>query len=157
MQLKNTDNLPIVDSFIRLFGEAANGAAPHFDKEIEFRKLSKEENDYSDIMGRVGRTVYISMEEAGKIGLTDSELLASIAHEVGHIVYNTRSWQIDCEERADAYAAELGLGRQMISTIEKIADSRRYPRLTSHLVRRIHFLQNACRPEGMQPSRREVC
>ncbi len=104
-----------------------------------------QENEYHDIMGRVSNVIYYSEEEVGRIGLSDTEVLAALAHEIGHIVYNTRGWQRDQEERADSFAAELGLGTQMIAAIEKIISSRRYHNLTSLLVRRIHFLQNMVR------------
>lgn len=145
MQLRNRDNIEIVDSFIRLFGGLLEDLASHYDGAIEFRRLLPEENDFQDLMGRVGNTVFFSPEEVGKIGLTDVEILAALAHEVGHIVYNTRGWDPDCEERADTLAAELGLGSQMISALEKIIDSRRYRKLTSLLIGRIHFLQNMMR------------
>lgn len=145
MQLINSDNIPIVDSFIRLYGDVLSDKISHYDGDIQFRILKKEDNDYQDIMGRIGRTIYISPEEVGRIGLSDPEILAAIAHEIGHIVYHTHAWQSDCEQRADMLAAELGLGSQMISAIEKILQSRRYSKLTSLLVGRIHFLQNMMR------------
>lgn len=142
MRLINKDNIEIVDSFIRMYGDTVKQSAPHFDRDIEFRLLKEKDNDYRDIMGRLGRVVYYSPEEVGNIGLSTPEILASLAHEVGHIVYGTCGWQPDCEQRADSFAAELGLGAQMISAIGKLLDSRRYPRLTRSLVDRIHFLQN---------------
>lgn len=145
MELINTEKIPVVESFVRLYGETINEIASHYDKPIYFRSLSHDENEYGDIMGRVGRTIYISEEEVGWIGLSVPEIFAALAHEVGHIVYNTHGWQSDCEQRADMLAAYLGLGRQMISAIEKILDSRRFSGLTSLLVARIHFLQNIMR------------
>lgn len=145
MQFINKQNIEIVDIFIRMFGDSVSKIASHFTEPIEFKLLDKEENTYDDIVVRMGRTIYISPEETGKIGLTDTEMLAVIAHEIGHIVYYTHSWQPDCEQRADQLAAMLGLGTQMIGAIEKILDSRRYKKLTSLLVERIHFLQNMMR------------
>ena len=145
MLFRNRDNIEIVDSFIRLFGGLINEIASHYKGDIEFRILREEENEFHDIMGRVGNTIYVSPKEVGLIGLSDVEMLAALAHEVGHIVYNTRGWDPDCEQRADMLAAELGLGAQMISAIEKILDSRRYNRLTAMLIGRIHFLQNMMR------------
>lgn len=145
MKLINIDNIPIVDSFIRLYGDVISEIASHYDRPISFCRLSREENDYRDIMGRIGTTVYISDEEVGMMGLTAPEIFASLAHEIGHIVYHTHDWQPDCEQRADMLAAQLGLGSQMIAAIEKILDSRRFSKLTSMLVGRIHFLQNMMR------------
>lgn len=142
MQLINIDNLPIVDSFIRLYGEQVEKFGSHYKRDIEFHILRKDQNEFSDIMGRISNRIYLSPEEVGRIGLSDPEILASLAHEIGHIIYNTHSWEFDCEQRADSLAAELGLGSQMICAIEKILESHRFPRLTSMLVGRIHFLQN---------------
>lgn len=145
MQLINRENIEIVDIFTHMYGDLLNSLMPHYQGTIEFKNLLTDDNEYKDIMGRVGNVIFISREEAGKIGLTDTEMLAAIAHEIGHIVYNTRNWQADCEQRADMLAADLGLGSQMIRAIEKILDSRRYQRLTALLIQRIHFLQNMMR------------
>lgn len=148
MKLINRDGLPIVNAFIRLFGDAISSLVPSCCGDIEFRLLRESENEYHDLMGRVANIIYYSPEEVGRIGLTDSEILAALAHEVGHIAYNTRGWQQFCEERADTFAAELGLGRQMVSAIERILDSRKYPALSSQLIGRIHFLQNVLGEES---------
>lgn len=91
----NPDGLEIVESFIRLYGRAVSSVAPHFEGVIVFRKLSRQDNQYDDIMGRIGKTIYISEEEVGKLGLSYPEFLAAIAHEVGHVVYSTRGWDMD--------------------------------------------------------------
>lgn len=145
MKLTNKDNIEIVDAFVRIYGDIIKQKASHMDGDIEFRLLKEDENEYHDILGRLGRRVYFSPEEAGRIGLGDTEVLAALAHEVGHIVYGTCGWQPDSEQRADTFAAELGLGDQMIGAIGKILDSRRYRKLTSQLVERIHYLQNMMR------------
>ena len=142
MKLINENNLAIVAAFIRLYGDALGVLASHYDRPIVFKRLDKTDNQYGDIMARIGNTIYISEEEVGKLGLSDPEIMAALAHEVGHVIYSTRGWDPDCEQRADSVAADLGLGRQMISALEKFIESRRYPRLTSLLVSRIHFLQN---------------
>lgn len=142
MIIQNNNKIPHVSAFIRLYGESLEKLACNFERPIVFKRLNKTENRYHDIMARLGQTIYISEEEVGKLGLTDPEILAVIAHEIGHVIYSTNSWQPYCEERADSVAADLGLGKQMISAIEKIIESRKYPQLTSNLVARIHFLQN---------------
>lgn len=145
MRLINRTDIPVIESFIRLFGDEVKRLAPHYEGDIVFKEVDESDNRYGDNMGRLGNCVYVSDREVGRLGLSDSEILASLAHEVGHIVYSTAGWLPDCEQRADSFAAELGLGNQMISAIEKILDSRRYSRLTSLLVERIHFLQNTIR------------
>ena len=147
MHFINRQNIEIVDVFVRLFGEPVADEAPHFPHPIIFKRLRSEDNRYNDIMVSVGNTIYISVEESGSIGLSDIEMLAAIAHEIGHVIYGAHSWLPDSEQRADMLAAKIGLGNQMISTIEKFIESRRYSSLTSQLVGRIHFLQNMLRSE----------
>lgn len=145
MHFINRQNIEIVDVFVRLFGEPVADEASHYSHPIIFKLLRSEDNRYNDIMVSVGNTIYISIEESGKVGLSDTEMLAAIAHEIGHVVYGAHSWLPDCEQRADLLAAKIGLGNQMISAIEKFLDSRRYPDITSQLVGRLHFLQNMMR------------
>lgn len=145
MKFINKGNIEIVDVFIHMYGKLISDVAPHYAGDIEFKILTAEENGFGDIMGRVGNTVFYSPDEVSRIGLTPTETLAVLAHEIGHIVYSTSGWQPDCEQRADTFAAELGLGNQMIGAIEKIIDSRRFRSLSSALVGRIHYLQNLAR------------
>ena len=145
MRFYNEENIEIVSSFIRLYGDVLEKIASHYDGDVIFKSLPESENQYHDIMGRLGNTVYISEKEVGRLGLTPPEIFAVLAHEIGHMVYHTRGWDWDCEQRADSLAADLGLGNQMISALEKIIESRRYQKLTSLLVSRIHFLQNVMR------------
>ncbi len=145
MHFINRQDIEIVDVFVRLFGEPVAEAAAHYTMPIIFKRLERADNKYNDIMVSMGNTIYISLDEIGSIGLSDTEILASIAHEIGHIVYGAHGWWPDCEQRADMMAAKVGLGNQMISAIEKFIDSHRYRRLTSQLVGRIHFLQNMMR------------
>ena len=145
MHFINRQDIEIVDVFVRLFGEPVAEEATHYNMPIIFKRLDRDDNRYNDIMVSMGNTIYISMEEIGSIGLSDTETLAASAHEIGHIVYGAHGWWPDCEQRADMLAAKIGLGNQMISAIEKFIDSRRYRPLTSELVGRIHFLQNMMR------------
>ncbi len=61
-----------------------------------------------------------------QVGLTEEELLASIAHEIGHIVLRFRDKdgmyeQPQSEEIfADGIACQIGLARPLLSTIEKL-------------------------------------
>lgn len=142
LQLSNIDSIPIADTFIRMFGDALSRMFPDFSRRLEFRLLRPESNDYRDIMVRLGDRIFISPEECGRLGLSDPEMLAVMAHELGHILYRTSPFDIDSESRADTLAAELGLGHQMIAAIERIISSRRFRHLTSQLVSRIQFLQH---------------
>lgn len=147
MKLENPYNLPVVEAFIRLYADAINDKCDWKNKTIRFLPLPDHENKFRDVIVRYRDAIYISSSEIGKLGLTRPELFASLAHELGHIVYGMQPFGIDAETRADAFAAELGLGSQMISVIEKIIHSRRYRDITSRLVQRIQFLQHLVKPE----------
>lgn len=142
MQFVNDAGLPVVDGFIRLFGPELSRMFAERDVIVVFKILHDSENDYRDIIARLGNTVYLSVSEVGELGLTDPEIFAALTHEIGHIMYGSQRFGIDAETRADSLAAELGLANQMISVIDKVIMSRRFPRLTSQLVCRIQYLQH---------------
>lgn len=142
MKLYNPFDLPVVASFIRLFGETITKKFEDNNTVITFLPLSDDENEYDDIIVRLGDKIYLSEKEIGRLGLSDPEIFASLAHELGHILYHTHPWGFDAESRADTLAAELGLRDQMISVIDKIITSRRFRNVTSSLVQRIQFLKH---------------
>lgn len=147
----NKYELPEVESFLRLYGDDLRARFDAMRKladnksdlpeTIEFVPLPDEENEYDDVVVKLENRIYISKRMVGEMGFSYPELFAVLAHELGHILYRTNPWGFDAEERADSLAAELGLGTQMISVIEKIIASRRFRNITSALVRRIQFLQ----------------
>ncbi|MDE6682355.1 MAG: ImmA/IrrE family metallo-endopeptidase [Muribaculaceae bacterium] len=150
MKLENPYNLPIVDAFIRLYGELIADKCAWKDRTVRFLPLPDYDNKFRDIIVRYRDAIYISSSEIGQLGLTRPEIFASLAHELGHIVYGMQPFGIDAETRADGFAAELGLASQMISVIEKIIQSRRFRGITSQLVQRIQFLQHLEKPEVFQ-------
>ena len=142
MNIINHTDIPEVESFLRLYGPLIEQRFGHEEFDVEIFPLPDEENAYGDILVRLGKKVYISATQTGKLGLSIPELYAAIAHELGHIFYRTHPWAADAENRADTLAAEVGLGDQMIRVIEKIILSRRYSHITSNLVQRIQFLRH---------------
>lgn len=150
MKLENPYNLPVVDAFIRLYGGVIADKCDWKNKDIRFLPLPDYDNKFRDIIVRYRDAIYISTSEIGKLGLTRPEIFASLAHELGHIVYGMQPFGIDAETRADGFAAELGLASQMISVIEKIIQSRRFRAITSQLVQRIQFLQHLEKPQVFQ-------
>lgn len=147
MTFENPYKLPIVDSFIRLFSEAIMAKGECQDIRVNFLPLPDRDNRYRDIIVRYRDSIYISGSEIGKLGLTEPEIFAALAHELGHIVYGMQPFGIDAETRADSFAAELGLADQMIMVIEKIILSKRFDGMISKLVQRIQFLQHLIKPE----------
>lgn len=142
MKFVNTDRIPVVDSFLRLYGESLETLFPRRAVTIEFRNLPDSENEYHDVIVRLLNSVYVSAKETGNLGLTEPEIFAALMHEIGHILYGTLPFGSDAEMRADTLAAEMGLGLQMISVLEKIISSRRFRNITGELVRRIQYLQH---------------
>lgn len=142
MKLYNPFDLPVVASFIRLFGDTITEKFEDNNTVITFLPLSDDENEYDDIIVRLGDKIYLSEKEIGRLGLSDPEIFAALAHELGHILYHTHPWGFDAESRADTLAAELGLRDQMISVIDKIITSKRFRNVTSSLVQRIQFLKH---------------
>ena len=142
MKITNHTDIKEVDSFLRLYGEVLQQRYGEIEKAVDILPLDEEDNDYGDIIVRLGNRIFISKSRVGELGLTIPELYAAIAHELGHIFYHTAPWDVDAETRADTLAAELGLGNQMINVIDKIICSRRYRHITSQLVQRIQFLRH---------------
>lgn len=129
-----------VEKFLNLYNSTLNHFTGGDNRTVTFHSLPPDENQFRDIIVRLRNDIYISPEEVGRLGLSDPELFAALAHEIGHILYSSRPFGDDAEQRADTFAFELGLGRQMISVIEKIIASRRYRHLVSRLVARIQYL-----------------
>lgn len=146
MTFRNPYKLLIVDSFTRLFSEAIYTMEESREKSITFLPLPDQENPYRDIIVRYRDSIYLSQSEIGQLGLTEPEIFAALAHEVGHIFYGMHPFGIDAETRADSFAAQLGLADQMIMVIEKIILSKRFEGITSQLVQRIQFLQHLVKP-----------
>lgn len=142
MKIRNPYNNEVVASFLRLYGDLLERRFGDEAYDVDILPLPDDENEYDDIIVRLGKRIYISERRTGELGLSVPELYAAIAHELGHIFYHTDAWDADAENRADTLAAEIGLADQMIAVIEKIIASRRYRHITSLLVQRIQFLKH---------------
>lgn len=142
MILENPNNIPVVERFIRLFNDIIVEKSNNEKKRINFLILPDIDNKYRDVIVRYIDNIYLSQSEIGNLGLTEPEIYACLAHELGHIIYGMQPFGGDAETRADSFAAELGLASQMISVIEKIILSRRFRNITTQLVQRIQYLQH---------------
>lgn len=147
MKFHNPQNIPVVNSFLRMYGEVLEDKLYADHREVTFLYLPDSENDFKDPIARLRNKIYLSKKEIGKMGFSIPEQFAAIAHEIGHIAYGTLPFGSDAETRADGFAAEIGLAEQMIGVIERIILSRRYREITSSLVQRIYFLQHLVRQE----------
>jgi hypothetical protein len=80
------------------------------------------------------------------IGLTEEEQFAAISHEIGHIIYRFSN-QKDIyhgpqgqEIFADSVAREIGLAKQLLSTLEKMEKSGLFPEPISQFGMRKLFI-----------------
>lgn len=69
--------------------------------------------------------IIIDFEFCSRLKLSDDEIMASIAHEIGHIMYYFHDNYDDNDDMlkeliADRYAIGIGLGKPLISTLEKL-------------------------------------
>lgn len=141
LKLRNPENIGVAGMFIQMFGPLLGKIfSDRGDLTIDIRILPDDANEYKDIVARLGRNIYISPSQCGAIGLTNAEIMASIAHEIGHIMYGSMPFGFDAEFRADSLAFELGLGVQMMGAIDKIIASHRYRHITGQLVQRLQML-----------------
>lgn len=145
MKFINVDNIGMVESFIRLYGEKISRLAAEADSNIDtinFHHIRESDNLHRDIMVSLGRRICISEKEIERMNLTMGEVYAVIAHEIGHIIYNAPSFNPMSEQQADSVAMELGLGRQMISVLEKLLHYKKSRMSLGLTLTRIHYLQN---------------
>lgn len=146
MIFNNPQEIPVVSSFLRLYGDSIKSKLSYDNREVTFHYLPDRDNDFKDPIARLGNDIFLSITEIGKMGFSYPEQFAAIAHEIGHVAYGTLPFGSDAETRADSFAAEIGLGSQMINVIERIIMSRKYRDITSGLVQRIYYLEHLIKP-----------
>ncbi len=86
--------------------------------------INKEEDDASSTYAEI----IVNMDVCHKLGLTGQELLAAVAHEVGHIILYFREdketlTESEKEILSDKYACKMGLSKPLHSLLQKLIDS----------------------------------
>ena len=117
---------------------------PHIenvDREVMSCYIVKECEDIS----RTKAGIVINQSAISSLNLTNAELMAVFAHEIGHIAFffhsNKNNMDSVCEEiYADSYATSIGLGNSLCNVLENLKPY--YPDGTSILNLRIKFLKD---------------
>lgn len=104
-----------------------------------FNSVNMEENDpfgyYIEV--KTGRAsdaiaeIMVNKTLCERLELTAQEMLAAVAHEVGHIMFyfhtEKEKWKgIDEEMICDEYVCRMGLKDEMVSLLKKMIDSGKY-------------------------------
>lgn len=92
---------------------------------------------------------YIVIDEGfcKELSFSEEELMACIAHEIGHIIYAFHAEYNDADEPmkefvADRYALEIGLGKELYTTLEKLMEYNKVVGIDTKMVRwRMDFVQ----------------
>lgn len=164
----------IFDEFEKCYTEKAIGICPYLSK-FPIHVYTKEQYDVSEVKERLPEidwedsplacsmnkteddassmlaVVVVDESCCELLGLTNEEIMASAAHEVGHIIFyflsNKAIYDKFGEEIiADEYATRMGLGNQLKSALIKLKSSDLYPEVQRNLMRiriqRIDFEMN---------------
>lgn len=94
---------------------------------------------------KINNPTPIGMNEivCGQLKLTQEEIFAMIAHEIGHILDKTlreANNQLERELNADQFAIKLNLSNQLKSGLEKFIESENYKDVVEDLSERIKKL-----------------
>lgn len=93
-------------------------------------------------------TIVVDFALCDKIGIKGNMLLASIAHEVGHVIFfflsNNETYDNEAEEmKADTYAKKVHLDIPLIESLKLLINSGYYPvELCDQMMRRIERLKS---------------
>lgn len=90
--------------------------------------------------------IMVNADVCNGLCLTNNEMMAGLAHEIGHIImyfrtdkdkYCGQSLEINC----DVYACRIGLRESLISLIHKLIDCRKYSdELINQMQNRLNFI-----------------
>lgn len=109
------------------------------DKDLFGCYVLKETNDAKDTISGI----IINDELCSQLKFNTNDILAAIAHEIGHIMFFfLENKQIDEELKADEFACKMGLSVELLGLLEKIQKSDIYNELTiSHLELRLKVIK----------------
>lgn len=118
--------LPFVSEFKLLYQERFERTGIDWDNyRISVFEFSNDESPL--LANRANKIVFFNPTRASELELSQSELMALFAHEIGHLVDSTRTDEdgngdpsSEREYNADNFALELGLGEYLLSGLIKI-------------------------------------
>ena len=104
-------------------------------------------NKSSDDASKTYAEIIVNYDLCSRLGLTTSEIMAAVAHEIGHIILffridkNINEGQAE-EVYGDMYACRMGLARPLYTLLQKLIDSGLYPDIQNQVLKnRIHFIK----------------
>lgn len=150
--IENHTGIGVFDEFDKCFSEKAIGICPLLSKypihvyTKEQYIVKKDENKLPDVdfdntpfaygkdqaiagdASTMNAVIVCDETFCETLKLSDEEKLASIAHEVGHIIlyFLTNNVLYDQEKKADEYVATMGLGYPLKSVLMKLVNSGLY-------------------------------
>ena len=164
MQLiKNTDNIEVFDMFNKKYGQKVLSLFPELN-EIEIHAVNhnnattiaqkdldekdtfafffneKENPKYAEII--------INKDACKLFDFSEQELMAAIAHEIGHIIKRVRLNFVIIEQDeeiiSDDYVCKIGLGSPLLSLLNKFVNSGFYLEKALEPIRqRIHIIERS--------------
>lgn len=149
--IENHTKIVALDEFDRIFSEKAIGICPYLSK-FSIHSYTKEQYENAEVKEKLpeikwdGSPLAFSLNKPDGdasltlavivvdesccelLELTNKEIMASTAHEIGHIIFffltNKAIYDNVGEEiMADSYATRMGLGEQLKSTLTKLMES----------------------------------
>lgn len=138
MKYTNKQNIAVISNFIRYYGNLLNEVMD-VNNNITFLPLV--DNPYNDPLIRHLDFIEYSEEICKRLDLSEMEVHAMIAHEIGHILDETNSERIPREIIADSMAQVLGLGKALVSGLNKLIESGLYPDENDIMKERIKILE----------------
>jgi hypothetical protein len=99
----------------------------------------EKDNDASSVYAEI----IVNTDICNKLQLTEQELLAGVAHEVGHIIFYFRTDKDQLhgfeEINSDYYASEMGLLHPLLTLLRKLITSGLYPDELVEQMRQRHY------------------
>lgn len=138
--IRNKTNLDVFDIFSKEYGQKAIALFPDF-KKIQINAVYHNNSSDKDSFNKYDAfgfyydfqselkyaEIIINIDACMKLKLTEMEMIAATAHEMGHIRYteiNQTTYQgEDVELECDDFACSLGLGKPLYSLLKRLIDS----------------------------------
>lgn len=142
----NKTNLEVFDTFVQKYGQKALVLYPEFDdiqiyavsifntryaEEVDFYEHDSFGFYFNYIAEPKYAEIIVNVETCRKMNFTEQEMMAAIAHELGHIKY-TNINEVDEQDKfseiySDEFTCDIGLGKPLSSLLNKFINSGDFP------------------------------
>ena len=155
--IRNKTNLVVFDIFNQKYGPKAIVLFPEFEKiqinaVYHYNSSDKDSFNEYDAFGfyydfqseQKYAEIIINVEACNKLELSEMEMLAAIAHEIGHIryteIYQTSYQGKDVELDCDEFVCSLGLKKPLYSLLKRPIDLGLFPDELSEIINQRLFV-----------------